>query len=79
MSTYYYMACNDHKIVLDAIIAVERLSGAHLDSQKELLDFLMQHRDCQSLKFLSEHSFGEGGEFDKFKWLKPTDAKGRTK
>lgn len=55
MSTYYYMACDDHKVRTEEIIGVERLSGSHIDNQEHLINFLMKHRDC-CLKFFSEYN-----------------------
>lgn len=63
MSTYYYMSCEDHKIRTRDTIAVSRLAGQHLDSQENLLNFLMKHKDC-CLKFFSEHD-DERYEYEK--------------
>jgi hypothetical protein len=54
VSTYYYIACEDEKVSLDEMVAVNRLSGSYLESPKELLDFLFRHQYC-NLRFFSEH------------------------
>lgn len=69
MSTYYYMACSDHK-KQTGVIAVTRSHHpeGHLDSQKELMAFLLRHRDC-CLLFKSEYHeecTGEVFEIEKF-------------
>lgn len=54
MSTYYYMACEEHKVRTPEIIAVTRISGRNIDSPDHLLEFLLNHRYC-NLRFFSEH------------------------
>lgn len=54
MSTYNYMACEDHKVKTAKIIAIERVVGDHIDNPECLLKFLQKHRYC-NLRFFSEH------------------------
>lgn len=48
------MACEQHKVRTDDVIAVSRLAGTHIDSKESLIKFLMKHRDC-NLRFFSEY------------------------
>ena len=63
MSTYYYMACEEHKSRTAEIIAVVRTVGQHIDNSDKLLTFLLEHRDCD-LRFFSEY------DDDRFEYTK---------
>jgi len=54
MSTYYYLICEDHKEITDA---VSRNSGGYCPlcySDKTLLPFIIAHHNC-TIKIVNEH------------------------
>lgn len=54
MSTYYYMACDDHKVRTKNMIVVSRIAGSHIDNEEQLREFLLNHCGCH-LQCFSEH------------------------